>query len=364
MALRTYRQWVQRCTSLYPWESGQLTRILWILIGMTVFLEAAAAQEAPSPTVEPPPTSAPPEPSAPPPPSSPPEPSTPPEPEPPAQGTPDPNTPPSAPDEGVGPPAPEDPTAAPDVGATPETEEKSPADPVPAAEPDPRTETLDEDETPRADHSVEDSEPAALLACVVDSGESTVILDCFSTDGEHHRFEVATGSERAGQPAASVSDASIGGPAEFGFVKAPAVWPFLAIVGVAGVVTGAWTTASVRPKASTIAAARSFLAAVARPENAKRPLETNETQFEALIDRTLQNPEDANAHLELAVQLFDRGQAEIALRTFERAIHLRPEVIVAFLDEPRFAPHRDRDDVRAVLRNVWRDRERRFAGYV
>jgi len=196
-----------------------------------------------------------------------------------------------------------------------------------------------------------------LFVCLVDGETDEGTLDCVSSQGDRQRFPIggdadpgAESSERKSPPSFA-SAARMQGPAFLTLATG-------ALIGLA--LGAAWAVR--RRKPAQVRAARSFL----RSLQATKPIEPRGNaldRFEDLVERANAEPLNAGAQFELAMELFDHDQTDLGLRSLDRAVHLAPEVLLVFLNDPRYAKLRGRDDVRMLLKNVWRDSERRLAGY-
>lgn len=133
----------------------------------------------------------------------------------------------------------------------------------------------------------------------------------------------------------------------------------------AGVVLGAITVGALG--AHTIALPRRPRAVPSTPP-AGVPPPTPPTpaanDVEGLMKRVRDQPFDGGAHFQLAMELLRRGEVPVAVRHLDRSFRLAPDGILRLLEDPQYAPVRERSEVRQVLARIHREQQRRiWAGY-
>lgn len=109
---------------------------------------------------------------------------------------------------------------------------------------------------------------------------------------------------------------------------------------------------------ATVEAAAQAATAAARPPAPEGRLPDDAA---GLLAHVQKQPLDSEAHFRLGVALV-REQGTTGLRHLDRAFRLQPEGILRFLEDPEYAPIRDRDDVRHMLRRIHRDNQWKIWG--
>jgi hypothetical protein len=87
------------------------------------------------------------------------------------------------------------------------------------------------------------------------------------------------------------------------------------------------------------------------------------TDLEGLAQRVAARPLDAAAAFQFSLELFRRGRDADALRHLDRAVRLRPDLLVTLLERPECGAIRTLPDVKRMLRRILRDRERAWTSY-
>ncbi len=135
------------------------------------------------------------------------------------------------------------------------------------------------------------------------------------------------------------------------------VWSSLAMGALTVAILGVKTLR--RPRA--MAKPADPLTAAAAP---KPPDPAPAATLDELVERAQKSPLDGEAQFVLGVELFRRGQPDIALRHLDRSFRLQPGGIMRLLEDPELAPMRDHGEVRQLLGRYHREQQRRvWAGY-